>query len=80
MKYEAWLNYGDRTISIENLNGKYRCSEFGPEETVKRSFKDCDSNLELKFFLLSFANAPKKEIIQLLKDLQKKKLKALDNK
>ena len=75
MKYEAWLKYSDRTISIQDLNGKYRCNEYGPEETERRSFKDCESNLELKFYLLSFPNAPKKEIITLLRKLQEKKMK-----
>ena len=77
MKYEAWFQYPEMIISIQDLGDKYRCSEFGLNETSRRSFKDCDSNMELKFFLLSIPNAPKKEIITLIAKLQNKKSKAL---
>lgn len=72
MKYQAWIKYPEKTISIHDFDGKYRCNEYALEATTRRSFTDCDTSLELKFFLLSFPNAPKKEILNLIVNLQKK--------
>ena len=73
MKYEAWLKYPVMIISIQDMGDKFRCNEYAIDNTVRRSFKYCESVVELKFFLLSFPNAPKKEIIPLIASLETKK-------
>ncbi|MFT4601350.1 MAG: hypothetical protein ACI857_001530 [Arenicella sp.] len=76
MKYEAWLKYSEMTIAIQDFGDKFRCNIYGENDTTRKSFKDCNDPLELKFYLLSFPSAPKKEIDVLITKLEAKKIKA----
>ena len=72
MRYKAWLNYPQFSIAVEETNGLYRCIEFESKNMTRRSSKDCADSRELKFFLLSLPNPPKKEIAQFIDQLSDK--------
>lgn len=75
MRYEAWLQYPTMTVAVQLVNGQYNCIEFGAEQALRKSLKICDSILELKFFLLSLPNSPKKEIVALVNKLNESRAK-----
>jgi hypothetical protein len=72
MKYESWLPYPKMTIAIHKMGDKYQCIEFPVNMTMRKSTKICESIMELKFFLLSIPNAPKKEVALLINSLYRK--------
>jgi hypothetical protein len=72
MKYESWLTYPEMSIGVQLKKGEFHCSEFGTDQKKKQSLKICDSILELKSYLLSLPNPPKKEISELISKLKAK--------
>ncbi|MBD3639221.1 MAG: hypothetical protein HUJ25_17830 [Crocinitomicaceae bacterium] len=70
MKLKGWLNYPDMTISVHETGGKYRCSKYIGKASNRLNFKDCYCRLDLKYYLLSLANAPKKEITAMIGRLE----------
>tara|TARA_B100000809_G_C14992260_1_gene478455 strand:+ start:585 stop:803 length:219 start_codon:yes stop_codon:yes gene_type:complete len=70
MKYETWLTYPNMSLAVELKNNEYHCCEFGVNQTKKLNIKICTSILELKFYLLSIPNPPKKQISVLIKKLE----------
>jgi hypothetical protein len=72
MKFEAWLKYPEMTIGVHKMNDVFRCHNFQGEQLSRNSFRDCHSILELKFYLLAIPSAPKKEILLLISNLNKR--------
>ena len=70
MKYETWLTYPEMSLAVELKNDEYHCCEFGVNQSKKLNIKVCSSVLELKFYLLSIPNPPKKEISILINKLK----------
>ncbi|MFD1553971.1 hypothetical protein DNU06_13800 [Putridiphycobacter roseus] len=73
MKYETWLTYSNMSIAVQIKEGLYHCSQFGSNQEKKKDSKVCSSIVELKFFLLSYPNAPKKDILAFISKLEAKK-------
>lgn len=74
MRYKAWLNYSQFSIAVEETNGLYRCIEFESKNMTRKGVKDCTDVLDLKFYLLSLPNPPKKEISSLIFSLSNSKI------
>lgn len=69
MKFKAWLVYPDMTISVQRFDGRYRCIRYKERATQRIDTRDCMNGPELKYYLLSFSNAPKREIKNLIDEL-----------
>ncbi|MEX1003579.1 MAG: hypothetical protein WDZ35_15780 [Crocinitomicaceae bacterium] len=69
MKFDAWLNYPSITIAVERVDEGYRCVKFVEESIVRGGAVFCEDERELKHFLLSIPNPPKKEISELIASL-----------
>ena len=78
MKYEIWLTYPNISIGVELKKDEYHCSEFEPIQGKKQNLKICTSIVELKFYLLSFPQAPKKEILGLIDRLESSSKETID--
>ena len=74
MKFEAWFKFPHTTIGVHKIKGTFRCHHFQGEILSRNNSNDCHSILELKYYLLSIPNAPKKEIILLIKKLDNQKI------
>ena len=74
MKFEAWFKFPDMTIGVHESKGIFRCHHFHGELLSRKNSNDCHSILELKYYLLSIPNAPKKEIMLLIRRLDTQKL------
>ena len=73
MKYEGWLKYPESTVTVQRVEGSYRCVEIDLKEQSGKRINDCSTTLELKFFLLSIPGSPRKEIMELIVLLNSKK-------
>jgi len=73
MKLKAWLTYPEMSISVYEIEGVFRCRRYIGTISKRSHYKDCHNYLELKYYLLSIANAPKNEIISFIADLEKAK-------